>query len=109
MELGNAEAIKKLVGAGLGLSISSAMAVKAEVKDRTLVAVPLSPPLWRRLGIIKRRDKPESPALRELLSTIATLRRPRDCYGRKLLTAMRTAGRASGETAASGPSRSTAR
>jgi DNA-binding transcriptional LysR family regulator len=32
MELGNAEAIKKLVGAGLGLSLASTMAVAAEVK-----------------------------------------------------------------------------
>jgi len=39
MELGNAEAIKKLVGAGLGLSISSSMAVVAEVKAGELAAV----------------------------------------------------------------------
>lgn len=64
MELGNAEAIKKLVGAGLGLSIASAMAVAAEVKAGALAAMPLSPPLARRLAVVTRRDKPESLALR---------------------------------------------
>ena len=51
MELGNAEAIKKLVGAGLGLSLASAMAVAAEVKAGVLSAIPLSPPLARRLEL----------------------------------------------------------
>jgi DNA-binding transcriptional LysR family regulator len=75
MELGNAEAIKKLVEAGLGLSLSSAMSVRAEVKAGTLVAMRLEPALSRRLGIIKRRDKPESPALSVLLSALETLGR----------------------------------
>ena len=73
MELGNAEAIKKLVEAGLGLSISSAMAVKAEVRVRTLTAIALEPALARRLGIVSRRDKPESPALQVLLSQLRSL------------------------------------
>ena len=80
MELGNAEAIKKLVEAGLGLSVSSAMAVKAEVRAGTLVAFPLDPPLSRRLGIVRRRDKPQSPALGVLLSALdklAAARAPR--------------------------------
>lgn len=77
MELGNAEAIKRLVGAGLGLSIASAMSVKSEVAARTLVARALEPPLARRLGIVKRRDKPESPALRVLLSALETLQTTR--------------------------------
>jgi DNA-binding transcriptional LysR family regulator len=74
MELGNAEAIKKLVGAGLGLSIASSMAVRAEVKAGALTAVPLDPPLARRLGVVRRRDKPESPAMRVLLSALEALR-----------------------------------
>jgi DNA-binding transcriptional LysR family regulator len=73
MELGNAEAIKKLVEAGLGLSISSAMAVRAEVRAGTLVAIGLEPALSRHLGIVSRRDKPESSALRVLLSGLRTL------------------------------------
>ena len=43
MELGNAEAIKKLVGAGLGLSLASAMAVAAEVKAGRPVRHPAQP------------------------------------------------------------------
>ena len=74
MELGNNEAIKKLVEAGLGLSVSSTMAVKAEVRAGTLVAMALEPPLSRRLAIVSRRDKPESPALSVLLSGLSRLR-----------------------------------
>ena len=73
MELGNAEAIKKLVEAGLGLSVSSAMAVRAEVRAGTLVAIALEPALSRRLGVVRRRDKPESPALHVLLSALDAL------------------------------------
>jgi len=74
MELGNAEAIKKLVGAGLGLSIASSMAVRAEVKAGALTAVPLDPPLGRRLGVVRRRDKPESPAMRVALAALEALK-----------------------------------
>ena len=77
MELGNAEAIKKLVGAGLGLSLASAMAVAAEVKAGALSAIPLSPPLARRLALIRRRDKPDTPALR------VVLRRPRHAQAKR--------------------------
>ena len=74
MELGNAEAIKKLVEAGLGLSLSSSIAVAAEVKAGALAAIALRPPLARRLAIVRRRDKPESPALRVVLAALAALR-----------------------------------
>ena len=45
-----------------------------------LVAFPLDPPLSRRLGIVRRRDKPQSPALGVLLSALdklAAARAPR--------------------------------
>src|SRR5262245_21489147 len=74
MELGNAEAIKKLVGAGLGLSLASSMAVAEEVKERSLVAIPVSPPLARRLGVIRRRDKTVTPALQVVLDALDTLK-----------------------------------
>ena len=70
MELGNSEAIKELVCAGLGPSITSWASVRAEVREGELRVIPLSPPLARRLGIIKRRDKPENPALRTLLRAL---------------------------------------
>src|SRR2546427_1695345 len=63
MELGNTEAIKKLVEAGLGLSITSWFSVKGEVRDRTLAALRLTPPLERQIGLVRRRDKPRTPAL----------------------------------------------
>jgi DNA-binding transcriptional LysR family regulator len=73
MELGNEEAIKKLVGAGLGVSVSPAMAVRDEVRAGTLSMRPLSPALGRRLGLVRRRDKPETPTLRVFLAAMAGL------------------------------------
>src|SRR6266568_2215345 len=70
MELGNGEAIKELVSAGLGPSITSAISVRAEARAGTLRVIPLSPPLVRRLGIIRRRDKPLSPPLQALLQAL---------------------------------------
>ena len=75
MELGNGEAIKELVSAGLGPSITSWASVRSAVNEGTLRAIALSPPLVRRLGVIRRRDKPESPPLRALLRALE--RRPR--------------------------------
>jgi DNA-binding transcriptional LysR family regulator len=63
MELGNAEATKKLVGAGLGLSIVSEIAVKAEARAGALRLIPLRPALHRRIAIVRRRDRSPRPAL----------------------------------------------
>jgi DNA-binding transcriptional LysR family regulator len=73
MELGSEEAIKRLVAAGLGLSVSPAMAVREEVRAGRLRTRQLAPALVRRLGVVRRRDKPETPALRTLLATLAGL------------------------------------
>ena len=73
MELGNEEAIKKLVGAGLGISVSPLMAVRDEVRAGALRMRPLSPALVRRLGLVRRRDKPETPALRVFLNAVESL------------------------------------
>jgi DNA-binding transcriptional LysR family regulator len=70
MELGNAEATKKLVGAGLGLSIVSEIAVKADVKAGALSLIPLRPALHRRIGIVRRRDRAPRPALLALLEAL---------------------------------------
>jgi DNA-binding transcriptional LysR family regulator len=84
MELGNTEAIKKLVEAGLGLSITSWFSVKQEVRARALTAIRLTPPLERQIGLVRRRDKPRTPALDafvaaldDLRRALATRRRPR--------------------------------
>jgi DNA-binding transcriptional LysR family regulator len=63
MELGNTEAIKKLVEAGLGLSVTSWFSVKADVRARLLTAMRLEPVLVRKIGVVRRRDKPSTPAL----------------------------------------------
>ncbi len=70
MELGNAEATKKLVSAGLGLSIVSEIAVKADVKAGALSLIPLRPALHRRIGIVRRRDRAPRPALLALLEAL---------------------------------------
>ncbi len=84
MELGNAEAIKELVGAGLGVSISSAITVSAEVRRGSLIAIPLTPPLARELAIIRRRNKSLSPAVTVVVQALESFedtqpsaRRPR--------------------------------
>src|SRR5262249_54760582 len=70
MELGNAEATKKLVGAGLGLSIVSEIAVKAEVRAGALSLIPLRPALHRRIGIVRPRDRAPRPALLALTTPL---------------------------------------
>jgi tetratricopeptide (TPR) repeat protein len=75
MELGNTEAIKKLVASGLGLSITSWFAAKADVRARRLTAVKLDPPLFRQIGIVLRRDKPRTPVLDAFLAILDDLRR----------------------------------
>ncbi len=77
MELGNAEATKKLVGAGLGLSIVSEIAVKADVKAGALSLIPLRPALHRRIGIVRRRDRAPRPALLALLEALESAARAR--------------------------------
>ena len=70
MELGNAEACKKLVGAGLGLSIISSIAVRQEAASGELAVIAPSPRLARTLALVRRRDKPVTPALASVLETL---------------------------------------
>jgi DNA-binding transcriptional LysR family regulator len=74
MELGNTEAIKKLVEAGLGLSVTSWFAVRAEVEAGRLLAIPLEPPLLRRIGIVLRRGRPLGGPLEAFLAELERLR-----------------------------------
>ncbi len=75
MELGNTEAIKKLVESGLGLSVTSWFSVKSEVRAGTLTAMRLTPSLERQLGLVRRRDKPRTPALDAFVGALEDLRR----------------------------------
>ncbi|WP_119273058.1 LysR family transcriptional regulator [Taklimakanibacter deserti] len=73
MELGNIEAIKKMVGAGLGLSIIPEMAVGPG--DEGLAVRPLSPRLHRRIGMVLRRDKVPDKALKAVIKALTGLAR----------------------------------
>jgi DNA-binding transcriptional LysR family regulator len=74
MELGNTEAIKKLVEAGLGLSVTSWFSVKADVRSHLLAAMRLTPALVRKIGVVRRRDKPSTPALAAFVEGLEQLR-----------------------------------
>jgi DNA-binding transcriptional LysR family regulator len=66
MELGSVEAIKEVIGAGLGCAILPRLSVAAE-KSRFAVKS-LSPPLQRKLLVVLRRDKLLSHGLRQVLA-----------------------------------------
>lgn len=71
MELGNAEAIKRLVGVGLGRSILPEISVRAEAASGELAIRPLAPALTRTLALIHRRDKPAEPYLQVTVAAIS--------------------------------------
>ena len=65
MELGSVEAMKELVGAGLGCSVLPRMALRG--KHEPFVVRSLKPRLYRKLALVLRRDKPLTKGLRELV------------------------------------------
>ncbi|MBC7527406.1 MAG: LysR family transcriptional regulator [Chthonomonadaceae bacterium] len=69
LELDNVESIKRMVRAGLGVTLLPLMTVAEEVSDKRLMALPLTdvPSANRRLALIHRKDKYVSLALREFL------------------------------------------
>jgi DNA-binding transcriptional LysR family regulator len=74
MELGNIEAIKEMVAAGLGYSIVPRMSVAAAHHRRGLQVHSLTPALSRTLAVAVRQDKPVSKALRQVLDALETCR-----------------------------------
>ncbi len=73
MELASVEAIKELVGAGLGWSVLPRMAVPSP-DPALLLTRPLAPKLHRTLGLVVRRDKPRSRGLREMIAALEALK-----------------------------------
>lgn len=71
MSLGSVEAIKALVGAGLGCAIVPQMAVQSA--SSALVTRPLSPRLYRKLAIVIRRDRPQQRVLKMLIASLRQL------------------------------------
>jgi DNA-binding transcriptional LysR family regulator len=73
MALDSIEAIKQLVGAGLGCSIVPRMALQGREGRTKLVVRSLSPPLYRRLAIVVRRDKVLHRGLNETIRALGEL------------------------------------
>jgi DNA-binding transcriptional LysR family regulator len=72
MELGSVEAIKELVGAGLGCSIIPRMALPTVSTPRRITVRSLHPRLYRKLAVVMRRDKPLHRGLRETVTMLRT-------------------------------------
>jgi len=70
IEFDNIETVKRAVEIEQGVSIVPLATVKAEVKAGTLRAIPLDPPLRRPIGILLKRNRPRTPALREFLALL---------------------------------------
>ena len=67
LEVGNPEAVKSAVEAGLGVSIVSEATVVKELKLGTLAARPLDPPLERPFSIVFQRQKFRLRAMEEFM------------------------------------------
>ncbi|MFP5513051.1 MAG: LysR family transcriptional regulator [Alphaproteobacteria bacterium] len=74
MELGNVEAIKNLVAAGLGRSILPSVTVQGPGDRNRFAVQPLFPPLVRTLGLVLRRDKVPDPGVRAMVRAIVDMR-----------------------------------
>jgi DNA-binding transcriptional LysR family regulator len=72
MELGSVEAMKELVGAGLGCSVLPRMALRGA--HEPFIVRSLKPRLYRKLALVMRRDKLLTKGLRELTRAIAALK-----------------------------------
>jgi DNA-binding transcriptional LysR family regulator len=73
MDLGNVEAIKELVGAGLGCAVLPEIAVRNSRGRSPIVSRPLSPKLHRKLALVMRRDKLLTKGLREAIKALRRL------------------------------------
>ncbi len=67
VEVGNPEAVKSAVEAGLGISIVSKATVTKELRLGTLAALPLNPPLERPFSIVHQRQKFRLRAMDEFM------------------------------------------
>ena len=72
IELNFNDAIKSLVAAGYGAALLPREEGAASV-DARMVASPLTPRLWRPLGLAYRAGRPE-PATRHMLDALAAIR-----------------------------------
>lgn len=77
LEFDNIETVKRAVEIEQGISIVPLASVRSELEGGSLKAVSLSPQLRRPIGILLKRNRPRTPALREFL---ALLQRERTKY-----------------------------
>jgi DNA-binding transcriptional LysR family regulator len=72
MEMDNVEAIKKMIEAGLGISLLPLVSVQSEVEMGRLAALPLAdvPNAQRRIAAIHRQDKYLAAALKAFLALL---------------------------------------
>lgn len=70
IEFDNIETVKRAVEIEQGVSIVPLASVRAEVKAKTLRAISLNPPLRRPIGVLLKRNRPRTPALREFLALL---------------------------------------
>jgi DNA-binding transcriptional LysR family regulator len=63
LHLGNSEALKAMVAAGVGIAILAIENEEDPFLGRSILARPLSPPLVRELGLVVHKDKPFNPAM----------------------------------------------
>ena len=70
MEFDNIETVKRTVEIEQGISIVPLATVRTEIKTGILCAIPLDPPLRRPIGILLKRNRPRTPALREFLALL---------------------------------------
>ena|SRR5579871_920201 len=74
MEFDSIEAIKSAVSAGLGMAIVPGPAMSHAPPMNSIIVRPLDPPLARTLGLLQRKGRTESPALRLVREAILALR-----------------------------------
>ncbi|MCW5746550.1 MAG: LysR family transcriptional regulator [Alphaproteobacteria bacterium] len=74
MHMGTVEAMKTVVGLGLGMSMVPDAAIAPEMPD--VVVRPLDPPIPCTLALVEHRDKPAAPALDIVRNALLDLRVP---------------------------------
>ncbi|MGA3172550.1 MAG: LysR family transcriptional regulator [Chthoniobacteraceae bacterium] len=71
IEFDSVETVKRAVEIENGISIVPSGTVRAEVENGSLAAVEITgPQMWRPLGLLMKRDRARSPALREFLALL---------------------------------------
>jgi DNA-binding transcriptional LysR family regulator len=74
MEFDSIEAIKSAVAAGLGMAIIPGPAMSHAPPVNSIVVRPLDPPLGRTLGLVRRKGRAETPALKLVRQAMMALR-----------------------------------